>query len=174
MNKKPTPRRPMRHQAMPKSEGWDGYTNQPLPREVTKEPRKRGLSMELELWYKIAREVFRPLLEEIRKMSAETQAAIDDMRAAVEANTSVTQSAVTLIQQMAQQIEDAADDPEEIRALAQSMRDNSAALSAAIPANTPAEPGNATGDQTQSSDTGLTDTGTSTDEGDEAPIEPSA
>lgn len=129
----------------------------------------RGVAKGFGLWYTITRSMFRPILEEIQSMSAETQAAINDMRDAVEASTTVTQSAITLIHTLADQIEQAADDPTEIRALAQEVRNNASALAAAVPANTspsnadvsgnPA-PADASSTDSTSTDTGSGDTGT--------------
>lgn len=74
-------------------------------------------------------------------MSAETQAALDEMAAAVEANTTVTGSVVTLVNKLATQIHDAADDPEEVRALADKLKANTQAIADAVAANTEPEGG---------------------------------
>jgi hypothetical protein len=47
-------------------------------------------------------------------------------------------SAVTLLNSLAEQLVDAADDPEEIRAIATQLGDNSTRLAEAVAANTPA------------------------------------
>jgi chromosome segregation ATPase len=77
------------------------------------------------------------ILKEIKKMSAETQAAIDEMKVEVARNTTVVDSAKALIASLLSQIEAAADDPEEIRAIVESVRANTDSLAEAIPANTP-------------------------------------
>lgn len=68
------------------------------------------------------------------------QADIDALKAAVERNTSVTDSAVVLIQGLAQQIKDAADDPAQLQALAAQIDKEAGELAAAVTAGTPATP----------------------------------
>lgn len=79
-------------------------------------------------------------LEEIFHMGEETQAAIDEMRTEVERLPAVIDSVKTLIQSMADQITEAADDPEEVRSLATDLRAQVDALSEAVVANTPQAP----------------------------------
>ena len=69
-------------------------------------------------------------------------AAIDDLKAAVEAETSVVQSAVTLLNGLAQQIKDAVQtgNAAAVEEAANQILANTAALSAAVSANTPAAP----------------------------------
>ena len=71
-----------------------------------------------------------------RKMSAE----LDALAAQVEQNTTVEESAVTLIQGLAAQIAAAANDPAAIAALSAKLQSSATALAAAIAANTPAAP----------------------------------
>ena len=54
--------------------------------------------------------------------------------------TSVVQSAITLIQSLAQQIADAANDPARVAELADALRSSSDALAAAVAQNTPSQP----------------------------------
>ena len=68
---------------------------------------------------------------------ATTQEALDALKEKVEANGEVSQSAVTLIQGLAQQIRDAADDPAELEALANQLDAQSKSLGEAVAANTP-------------------------------------
>ena len=65
---------------------------------------------------------------------------IDRLKTAVERNATVTGSAVTLIQGLAQQIRDAVDDPAELQALASSIETQAQGLADAITANTPTPP----------------------------------
>lgn len=58
----------------------------------------------------------------------------------VAANTAIEKSAITLIQGLAAQIEEAKDDPAALDALVASLRANDADLAAAVAANTPAAP----------------------------------
>lgn len=67
-----------------------------------------------------------------------SQQDIDQLKAKVTANTAVTQSSVLLIQGLVQQLKDAADDPAELQAVIAEIEANTAALAAAVPANTPA------------------------------------
>jgi septal ring factor EnvC (AmiA/AmiB activator) len=78
------------------------------------------------------------ILRVIQENYAMSQQDIDRLRASVEANTSAVQSANALITSIAQQMRDAADDPEEIRALADQLEQNTASLSEAVAANTAA------------------------------------
>lgn len=78
----------------------------------------------------------RQLLSGERKLMA----AIDDLTTAVAAETTVEQSAITLIQQLAAQIAANATDPAKISALASQLTANATALAAAITANTPVAP----------------------------------
>lgn len=70
------------------------------------------------------------------KMSKE----LDALTAEVEETKTIEQSAITLIQGLAEQIAAAKDDPAAILALSESLKAQSDALAAAISANTPAPP----------------------------------
>lgn len=74
---------------------------------------------------------------EMGRMSAE----LDALKTQVERNTSVTQSAVTLINGLAEQIEDLKDDPAELTRLAADLKAQGDSLAAAVTQNTPAPPG---------------------------------
>lgn len=63
---------------------------------------------------------------------------LDELQTQVEENTNVEQSAITLLEGLGQQIADLKDDPAALQALATKLKDNSAALAAAVAANTPA------------------------------------
>lgn len=63
---------------------------------------------------------------------------LENLRVQIERNTSVAGSAGTLISTLAQMIRDAADDPQQVRALADQVQSTADALSAAVEANTPA------------------------------------
>jgi hypothetical protein len=58
----------------------------------------------------------------------------------VERNKQVTQSTLTLIKGLGDRIEALKDDPVQIQALADEIRQNSDDLAAAVTANTPAQP----------------------------------
>jgi hypothetical protein len=64
---------------------------------------------------------------------------IDDLESAVKEDTDAENSAITLIQKLADQIAANATDPARITQLAQNLRASSAALAAAVVANTPHE-----------------------------------
>jgi hypothetical protein len=66
---------------------------------------------------------------------------LSELRSAVERDTSVTESAITLLNSLADQIRDAADDPAEVRAIADSINSNTDQLADAVATNTPAQPG---------------------------------
>lgn len=63
-----------------------------------------------------------------------------DLTAEVEANGDAVDSAVTLLNALSAQLVDAADDPAEIRAIAEELSGNSNRLAQAVAANTPAGP----------------------------------
>ena len=67
-------------------------------------------------------------------------AAIDDLTAQVAQNTSVEESAVTLINGLAAQLAAAGTDPAKLTALQTSLAASAKDLAAAITANTPAAP----------------------------------
>ena len=74
--------------------------------------------------------------QEEAKMTGELQQLTDD----IAAETTVEQSAITLLQGLAAQLKAAAEDPAQVKALASQIEQNTAALSAAITANTPPPP----------------------------------
>lgn len=65
---------------------------------------------------------------------------LDDLTVAVEENTTLDDSIITLVDGLASQIAALKDDPAKLAALAASLRAKSAAISAAITANTEVEP----------------------------------
>ena len=65
---------------------------------------------------------------------------LDDLTVAVEENTVLDNSIITLVDGLAAQITALKDDPVKLAALATSLKASSAAISAAIQANTPAPP----------------------------------
>lgn len=73
------------------------------------------------------------ILERINAMTPELQRLTEE----VAENTTVNQSAITLIAGLAQQIRDLKDDPVAIAALADQLDAQNAALAAAVTANTP-------------------------------------
>lgn len=88
------------------------------------------------------------LLHDIIAKLTTQQGAIDhmsdalvDLTAAVTENTSVDQSAITLLNDLAAKLDAAATDPAAVAALAADIRASSADLAAAVVANTPAAPG---------------------------------
>jgi ABC-type transporter Mla subunit MlaD len=62
-----------------------------------------------------------------------------ELKAEVARNNSVVQSAVTLLQGLVTQLEDAKDDPEEIAAITSELKSQTDALAAAVATGTPAE-----------------------------------
>jgi hypothetical protein len=65
---------------------------------------------------------------------------LDALQQQVSENTSLEQSAIQLIEGIADQLEAVKDDPEKISALTASLKGTATALAAAIAANTPVEP----------------------------------
>lgn len=65
---------------------------------------------------------------------------VDDLVDAVAAETTVEQSAVTLLTEIGQQLSDAGTDRTKLTALRATIESNKAALAAAVLANTPAAP----------------------------------
>jgi len=80
------------------------------------------------------------LRSEVRKTREALMAKLDDLEREVEQNEDVQRSAVTLLHHLSQQIKDAGTDPAKLAALTARLDTNSAALAAAIVANTPAGP----------------------------------
>lgn len=75
-------------------------------------------------------------LAEVHKMSKE----LDDLKAAVAANTEVTQSVATLVDGLAAKIVELKDDPAALEELAAEMNANSSLLGQKVVENTPAAP----------------------------------
>jgi len=65
---------------------------------------------------------------------------LDHVKASVAANTTVTQSVLTLVTGLAQQIRDNAEDPAALEALAGQLDADNAALAKAVTDNTPTAP----------------------------------
>jgi hypothetical protein len=78
------------------------------------------------------------LLTALTKQGDKIMATLDTLTADVTTNTSVEQSAVTLIGNLAAQIKAAGTDPVALKALTDQLEANDAALAAAVTANTPA------------------------------------
>lgn len=77
-------------------------------------------------------------LDEILRGERKMSAQLDALQAQVEQNTDLEASAVTLIEGLAAQIADAANDPVQIAALSAKLQTSATALAAAITANTTA------------------------------------
>ncbi len=75
------------------------------------------------------------ILEDIHAMTVQ----LDQLTSEVEENTSVTESAVALLANLAEQLRANADDPAAIEDLANKLDTNSNRLADAVAANTPAE-----------------------------------
>ena len=69
-----------------------------------------------------------------------TKVTLDELQVQVTANTTVEQSAITLIQGLAAQLAAAATDPAKVQALADQLNTSATSLAAAIAANTPVAP----------------------------------
>lgn len=81
-------------------------------------------------------ELLLAILSEVRQMNS----AIEALKVAVEAETTVQQSAITLLNSIHQQLEDAKTDPVALQGVIDSIKANTDALSAAVVANTDAPP----------------------------------
>lgn len=79
------------------------------------------------------------ILRSIEKKVSDMTTALEDLQREVEEATAVSQSAVTLIGGLAQQIRDLKDDPAKLEELANKLDASSNALAAAVAANTVAE-----------------------------------
>lgn len=77
------------------------------------------------------------LTTNIQQGGIKMTAQLDDLTLAVNENTSLDDSIIQLVDGLAAQIAELKDDPAAMAALAQSLRDKSAAIAAAIKANTP-------------------------------------
>jgi hypothetical protein len=78
----------------------------------------------------------------LRHMERHIMAAIDDLRARVEANRSVVESAVTLLTGLKKALDDAiaSGDPAALQAISDDLANETSSLAAAVAANTPAAP----------------------------------
>lgn len=79
------------------------------------------------------------LIQQAITQGEQILATIAELREQVNRNTAVTQSAITLIQGLAQKIEDLKDDPAELQALADELRGSADSLANAVSANTPSD-----------------------------------
>jgi len=79
--------------------------------------------------------ILRNIERTIKKMSTE----MDDLEREVQESTAVQESAISLITGLAQQIRDLKDEPAKLEELANKLDTSSAALAAAVAANTVAE-----------------------------------
>lgn len=79
-------------------------------------------------------------LTEILKRTKQIMAQLDTLTAEVTRNTTVVKSALTLIQGLKKQLDDAGTDPAKLKALSDSLAANDDELAAAVAANTPATP----------------------------------
>jgi chromosome segregation ATPase len=79
-------------------------------------------------------------LASIQKKEERIMASLDDIELAVTENTTLDGSIVEMVNGLAAQIEALKTDPVKLAALATSLRASSAAITAAILANTPVEP----------------------------------
>lgn len=70
-------------------------------------------------------------------MSGAFQAAMEDLKTDVQGNTDVVQSAIVLINGIADRIDAASGDPNQVRALSAELRAQHQALADAVDANTP-------------------------------------
>lgn len=78
---------------------------------------------------------------ELRKTMSAVQDGINSLKAEVTRQTTEVASIKALIDGFIAAAEDAKDDPAELQALLDGFKANTDALAAAVPANTPAEPG---------------------------------
>ena len=79
-------------------------------------------------------------LDSITRRAKAMSLVLDNLKAQVARNTSLEQSAIALIQGLAQQIRDAAGDPAALAELATNLETSATSLSDAFVANTPAAP----------------------------------
>lgn len=78
------------------------------------------------------------MLDESKKREKQMASDLTALEAEVARNTEVDQSAILLLQGLAQKIEELKTDPAALQAFADSLRGSSDALAAAVTANTPA------------------------------------
>lgn len=81
------------------------------------------------------------LLMDVRRRQMSMQDEIGKLRSKIEESKTVMTGATAMITALAKQIRDAADDPDELRALADSLEAGKTELAAAVEANTVAETG---------------------------------
>lgn len=93
------------------------------------------------------------IYERIDEMAREMQDSIDRMRASVEKTQGIAESVKKVITDMAQNMRDNADDPDEINALADKLDETAAGLASAVQAN-PAPPAETPVDTPPSSEPG--------------------
>jgi transcription initiation factor TFIIIB Brf1 subunit/transcription initiation factor TFIIB len=79
-------------------------------------------------------------LENIETRITDMSSTLDDLKAQVEVNAEVEASAIQLIQNIADKLAAAGTDPVALAALTDELKNSSAALAAAIAANTPVDP----------------------------------
>lgn len=79
----------------------------------------------------------------LKQQGVQTQMDLTELQAAVSADTDVVNSAVTLINNLADQIEAAAGDPAAVAQVVADLRANNEVLASAVAANTPAAPAEA-------------------------------
>lgn len=82
-------------------------------------------------------------LDVLTKEETTTMAWIDDMRAEIANNTSVSQSAVAMVASLADQVQtliNNGSDPAELQSFVDTLRANDVSVAAAVAANTPAPP----------------------------------
>ena len=79
-------------------------------------------------------------LVQLKKRSHNVSLELDALAAQVQENTELEIAAIQLIEGLADRIAEAANDPAELEALAEQLKASASALSAAIIANTPADP----------------------------------
>lgn len=84
-------------------------------------------------------------LSKLSKQMETIMQELDNLTSEVARNTSVDQSAITLLEGLADKLEAMKTDPAKIQALADEMRGSSDALAAAVAKNTPADTGTGTG-----------------------------
>ena len=107
-------------------------------------PWQRPFRREIHIYHHIDDDVVarivRLFTQEIRKMAGEVQQELNRLGEQVARNTTVTGSATELLGRLAEMIRENADNPEEVRALADQLTSTTDALAAAVAANTPQQP----------------------------------
>ena len=80
------------------------------------------------------------MLQILQKGVTQMAASVDDVITAVQQETTVEQSVITLLNQFAGQVKSAGTDPVKLQAVLDAITNNTTALSAAVTANTPVVP----------------------------------